>query len=103
MSFVSTQGGKGSRGNRASNTPEQIQKSNSSPRSLGISQGNTQFDSKLSNNDLDCPIALRKGVRSCTNLMKDCLQVFVCLLPVLIRYKFPIRFMKQSKCCLGRN
>ena len=47
--------------------PEQIQKSNSSPRSLGISQGNTQFDSKLSNNDLDCPIALRKGVRSCTN------------------------------------
>ena len=46
---------------------EQIQKSNSSPRSLGISQGNTQSDSELSNNDLDCPITLRKGVRSCTN------------------------------------
>ena len=47
--------------------PEQIKKSNSSLRSLEISQGNTQSDSELSNNDLDCTIMLRKCVRSCTN------------------------------------
>ena len=71
MSLLSIQGEKNIELSIEQQTlPKQIQESDPSSKSIEISPSTTNSKSgniEISNDDLNCPIALRKGVRSCTS------------------------------------
>ncbi|RVX15196.1 hypothetical protein CK203_008076 [Vitis vinifera] len=78
-----------------------------SSKSIEVPSGNTSSEfvhNELSNNDLDRPIALRKGVISCTkypiyNFVSYkglSPSFFGLLLPILPTYKFPTTYKKLS-------